>query len=326
MQIFEAYRDIPDTAKGAVVVIGNFDGVHRGHAAVISKAGQAAKAANAPLAVMSFEPHPREFFAADAPPFRLTTNTTRARLLDDRGVDILYQLPFDAALASKPAEDFVQDVLKDGLGARHVVVGYDFCFGKGRKGDAALLTSMGKDLGFGVTIVEPIKPGNETEVYSSTRIRDALREGRPKDAAKLLGHWWTIEGVVQKGDQRGRTIGFPTANLALGRYLHPVYGVYVVQVTVYDGPHKGTFGGVANLGRRPTFDAKDVLLETFVFDFDGDLYGADMGVSLLHFIRPEMKFDGLEALKAQIAKDRDAAEAFLKDQGASAARPWAVNP
>ncbi len=322
MQILEAYKDLPESAKGAVIVIGNFDGVHRGHAVVISEAKQKASDLSAPLGVMSFEPHPREFFAPDAPPFRLTTNTTRARLLEGHGVDILYQLPFNAALAGKPAEDFVRDVLHKGLGARHVVVGYDFCFGKGRKGDAQLLRQMGDALGFGVTIVEPVTPVNESDVYSSTRIRDALREGRPDDAAQLLGHWWTVEGVVQPGDQRGRTIGFPTANLTLGRYLHPAYGVYAALATVYDGPHKGIYNGVANLGRRPTFDAKDVLLETFLFDFDGDLYGADMGVSLLTFLRPEMKFGGLDELKAQIANDTNAARAIHDELATGRSLPW----
>ncbi len=326
MEIIDHYIDIPATAKGAVIVIGNFDGVHRGHAIVIERAKAQADKLNAPLAVMSFEPHPRDYFAPNAPPFRLSTNTTRARLLEAHHVDIVFQLPFDQALATKEAEDFVRDVLVGGLKARHVVVGYDFCFGKGRKGDTALLEVMGAELGFGTTIVAPVTPSGEEEVYSSTRIRDALRDGRPEDAAKLLGHWWTIEGVVQKGEQRGRTIGFPTANLSLGRYLHPAYGVYAVQATIYDGPHKGCYAGVANLGRRPTFDATDILLETFLLEFEGDIYNADMGVSLLAYLRPELKFDGLDALKAQIAKDTDAARAVLAQRALNPDdTPWKDN-
>ncbi len=326
MQIIDQYTDTPNEARGAVVVIGNFDGVHRGHAEVISRAREIATGLVAPLAVMAFEPHPREFFAPNAPTFRLTTKETKARLLERHGVDVAFTLPFDADLAGKSAEDFVTDVLVAGLGAAHVVVGFDFCFGKGRKGDTALLTRMGKDLGFGVTVIDAVtasKDGAEA-VYSSTRIRDALREGRPDEAASLLGHWWAIEGAVIKGDQRGRTIDFPTANLAMGRYLHPAHGVYAIKAEVLTGSHAGTYDGVANLGRRPTFDKKDVLLESFLFDFGGDIYGEELVISLIEFLRPEQKFDGLDALKTQIAKDsKKAASVLTKLRANPQDVPWA---
>ena len=305
MQIIDQYKDIPKDARGAVVVIGNFDGVHRGHAEVIARAREIATGLVAPLGVMSFEPHPREFFAPDAPSFRLTTKETKARLLERLGVNVVFTLPFDGDLASKSAAEFVNEVLNQGLGLAHVVVGFDFCFGKGRKGNTDLLAKMGKELGFGVTVIDPVvaKSSSDEIIYSSTQIRDALREGRCEDAAALLGHWWTIEGEVIQGDQRGRTIDFPTANIAMGRYLHPAHGVYAIKAEVLSGPHAGIYDGVANLGRRPTFDKKDVLLESFLFDFDGDIYGAEVAVSLIGFIRAEQKFDGLDALKAQIAKD-----------------------
>jgi len=313
MQIIDQYKDVPNEARGAVVVIGNFDGVHRGHAEVIAQAREIATGLVAPLAVMSFEPHPREFFAPDAPNFRLTTKETKARLLERHGVDIVFTLPFNADLAGKLAEDFVQDVLNTGLGLAHVVVGFDFCFGKGRKGDVHLLAQMGEQLGFGVTVIEPVvtSGAGNNAAYSSTRIRDALRDGRPEEAASLLGHWWAIEGEVIKGDQRGRTIDFPTANIAMGRYLHPAHGVYAIKSEILNGDHAGTYDGVANLGRRPTFDKEDVLLESYLFDFEGDIYGAEAVISLIAFIRPEQKFDGLEALKAQIAKDSDNAREIL---------------
>ncbi len=309
--------------QGTVATIGNFDGVHRGHGKVIDDAREIATGLVAPLGVMAFEPHPREFFAPDAPSFRLTSASTRARLLDRHGVDLVFALPFTRELATQDPEAFVEEVLVAGVGVAHVVVGYDFCFGKARKGDAALLRKMGKALGFGVTVIEAVTSEGDDEIYSSTRIRDALRDGCPAEAARLLGHWWTIEGEVKQGDQRGRTIGFPTANIQMGRYLHPAHGVYAVKIEVRNGPHAGTYDGVANLGRRPTFDKSDVLFEVFLFDFEGDLYGAELAVSLIGFIRAEQKFDGLDALKAQIAKDSDAASSALDKMKASPqSPPW----
>ncbi len=308
MQVFDTYRDIPKDARGAVLVIGNFDGVHRGHAQVIAQAREIATGLVAPLGVMAFEPHPREYFAPDAPAFRLTMPETRARLLERHGVDLVFALPFNAELASKEAQDFVTDVLVDGLGVGHVVVGFDFCFGKGRTGDTNLLEEMGAKLGFGVTVIEPVRIEpvrieDGGEIYSSTRIRNALREGRPEKAAALLGHWWTIEGQVHKGYQIGRTMGFPTVNIDLGRYMHPAFGIYAVKVEVLDGPYAGTYDGAASLGLQPTFAKTDVLFESYLFDFDGDLYGAELAVSLISYLRPEEKFDGLGTLKVAITED-----------------------
>jgi riboflavin kinase/FMN adenylyltransferase len=325
MQVHSAYQDLPKDARGAVLVIGNFDGVHRGHAKVIARGRDIATSLVAPLGVMAFEPHPREFFAPDAPPFRLTMPETRARLLERHGVDLAFILPFDRDLAMMPARDFVTKVLVEGLGVAHVVVGYDFCFGKGRKGDATLLKDMGADLGFGVTIIDPVRSGaGDDEVYSSTRIREALRDGHPDLAAKLLGHWWTIEGEVKKGDQIGRTMGFPTVNVDLGRYLHPKYGIYAVKVEVLNGPHAGTYNGAASMGWQPTFKKDEPLFEAFLMDFHGDLYGAELAVSLIAYLRPEEKYETLDELKAAIEADVAKATAILNGLRTNpGAVPWA---
>jgi riboflavin kinase/FMN adenylyltransferase len=212
-------------------------------------------------------------------------------------------------MAKKLAPEFVLDVLVNGLHASHVVAGYDFRFGTARAGDATVLSYMGEEEGFGVSIVDEV--AHEGEAYSSTRIREKLANGDPRGAAELLGHWWTVETHVMTGDQRGRTIGFPTANLALGDHVQPALGVYAVRVEIEDGPHKGFYDGVANFGKRPTFDKKDVILEVHLFDFDGDIYGHHIAVSFVDYLRPEQKFDGLDALKAQIGRDSDKARALL---------------
>ncbi len=309
MQILRHFDDIAPALKGAVYAIGNFDGVHIGHQQVIARTAAIAKELGAPTGVLMFEPHPRQYFFPDQPFFRLMSFRAKTRTLGEIGVDQIAALPFDARMATMEAEDFVRNVLVEGLGAAHIVVGYDFCFGKGRRGDGALLRRMGEELGFGVTIVEEVKKGGDT--YSSTRIRELLAKGDPRGAADLLGHWWTIETHVIKGDQRGRTIGFPTANLSLEGHLEPAFGVYAVKVEIEDGAHKGTYDGVANVGRRPTFDKEDVLLEVHIFDFEGDIYGAHLAVSFIDFLRPEQKFDGLESLKAQIAADSGKARTLL---------------
>lgn len=324
MKIIRQYTDVSIEDKGAVVALGNFDGVHLGHREVIRRAADQAKRLGVPLGVIVFEPHPREYFMPDGPPFRLSPLPVKARLLEREGVDILYALPFDADLSTKHAADFIQDVLVEGLGIIHVVAGYDFRFGAGRSGDTTLLSYMGEMEGIGVTVVDPVaiqtstKPDNDDEIYSSTRIRDCLRFGRPAEAARLLGHNWSVLGPVQKGDQRGRTIGFPTANLSLEGVLKPALGVYAVQVEVFDGPDAGTYDGVANFGNRPTFDKKDVLLEAHLFKFCGDLYDRTISVSVIDFIRPEQKFDGLDSLKRQIAADCRSAEDILGMQRALA--------
>lgn len=307
MHIFRHPSSLPPTARGAVVAIGNFDGIHLGHQAVIGIAGRLAGDAGAPQAVLTFEPHPRSVFQPGGPPFRLTPFRVKMQLLRRLGVEILFNLRFDLALASRSAEDFVRSVLVAGLGIRHAVVGYDFVFGNRRRGTARLLTEMGRELGFGVTTVEPVQAGDA--IYSSTRIRHLLEEGKPREAASLLGRPWEIDGRVERGDQRGRAIGFPTANLLLADYLRPAAGVYAVRAGI--GRNGAWHDAVANFGRRPTFGGTDLRLEVHLFDFAGDLYGQHLRVQLIDHIRPERKFSGLDSLKAQIAADAEQARAIL---------------
>ncbi len=284
--------------------MGNFDGLHLGHRSVIDLArGPAA------LGIVTFEPHPREYFAPDAPPFRLMNAEARANRLAKLGVDQLYQLPFDATLAGLTPEEFARDVLADGLGVSHVVVGADFCFGKGRKGRAADLAALGQTLGFRTTIAPLIRQG-EREI-SSTAIRAALTEGRPRDAAAMLGHWHRIEGEVLHGEKRGRALGYPTANMSLAGLHLPRFGVYAVLVDILTGPQAGSYHGAASLGVRPMFGVNTPNLETYLLDFKGDLYGQHLSVALVEFLRPELKFDGLPGLITQMAADCDRARAIL---------------
>ena len=310
MRIFRHDR-VDQGDRGAVVAIGNFDGVHRGHEAVIGTAGRLARAAGASHAVLTFEPHPRRVFRPDDPPFRLTPFRAKSRRLEALGVDLLFTLHFDSAFAAQSAEDFIETVLVRHLGVRHAVVGYDFVFGQGRRGTAALLRERGAALGFGVTIVDPVQ-GEGGAVHSSTRIRDLLTAGQPRAAAALLGRFWEIEGRVEHGDERGRLIGFPTANLLLDDYLRPAAGVYAVRAGIEEGGRTVWHDGVANLGRRPTFGGSDLRLEAHIFDFAGDLYGRNLRVALIEHLRPEQKFAGIDALKAQIAEDAGRAREVLK--------------
>jgi len=310
MRILRHAKAPPDAA-GAVLALGNFDGVHRGHRAVIERAAGIARGLNAPLGVLTFEPHPRSLFQPDAPPFRLTPFRSKARLLSGLGLDLLVVTRFDKAMAAKLAQDFVIDVLVEGLKVRHLVVGYDFVFGHKRSGNPAMLDQMSDFEGYGLTVVEPVAQGND--IFSSTLIRQNLAEGRPRAAAELLGHWWEIEGRVLTGFKRGRTIGFPTANLALDDYQRPALGVYAVRAQAAgDGRW---LDGAANLGRRPTVGGQTENLEVHLFDFDGDIYGKWLRVQLVDYIRPERKFAGLDELKAQIARDSDTARQLLQ-------KPW----
>ena len=297
---------LPVAARGGVVAIGNFDGVHRGHQALIA-AGQAeARAIGAPFGVLAFEPHPQDFFRRRTDKFRLTPFRPKAGALKALGVDALYALPFNAAIAAMTADAFIDEILVRRLAVRHVLIGADFQFGKDRAGTAATLKAAGARHGFGVTIFTPVAAHGEAKI-SSTDIRTALKEGRPSEAARLLGHWWTVSGHVHHGDKRGRTIGFPTANVSLKGYLEPALGVYAVRVTAGEG----RFDAVANFGRRPTFDKQDTLLEVHLFDFAGDLYGRQVDVAFVGYIRPERRFDGLESLKAQIQADGAEARRIL---------------
>ena len=336
MRVLRHYQELPEDLRGGVVAIGNFDGVHRGHRAVIGEAAQFAHAAGVPLTVLSFEPHPRVLFDPDQEPFRLTPFRAKVVQMASLDVDLFMALHFDAELADKSAEDFVTDVLVDGLAASHVVTGYDFVFGKKRSGDAELLRRMAAEAGFGFTQVPALRQGlnpNEAgrsvpgdsrgDIYASSTVRQHLQAGNPREAARQLGHWWEIDGRVQHGDARGRQIGFPTANLDLDEYLRPTFGVYAVRVSmvadegkvgVDDAFAAGWLPGVANLGRRPTIkDGDRELLEVHLLNFDGDLYGKQLRVSLVEFIRPEQKFSGLDALTTQIALDSDRAREILAD-------------
>ncbi len=282
--------------RGASVAMGNFDGVHLGHQAVIDMARP-----HGPLGIITFEPHPREYFAPNAPAFRLMNAESRAHQLEKLGVQHLYQLLFDAEMAALTPRDFAQSVLVDAFGIAHVTVGADFCFGKGRLGRAADLVALGAELGFGVTIAELIDHDG-TEI-SSTAIRAALADGDPARARAMLGHWHAIEGEVIHGAKRGRELGYPTANMALNGLHLPRIGVYAVLVDILTGPQIGRYHGAASLGVRPMFGENTPNLETFIFDFDGDLYGHHLSISLVNYIRPEMKFDGLSALMDHMAAD-----------------------
>ncbi|WP_028877861.1 bifunctional riboflavin kinase/FAD synthetase [Terasakiella pusilla] len=311
MRIFRHFEDLPPDVKGGAVAIGNFDGVHLGHREVIGEAGLIAKAHNLPWVVLTFEPHPRMVFKPDQQPFRITPFRIKARHIEEMGVDDLVVLQFDMDFASREAEDFIQDVLIDGLDARHVVCGYDFYFGAKRRGNPDMLLHKGRELGFGFTCVNPVKDDGD-HAYSSTRVRDYLYAGQPDQARAVLGRPFEIEGRVVKGDQRGRDLGFPTCNIELHDYLEPAYGVYAIRAGVDDGTNTVWHDGVANFGKRPTFDKRDVLLETHLFDYDGDLYGKHLRVALIEFIRTEKKFNGLDEIKEQIAKDCIRAQDILK--------------
>lgn len=299
MRIVRDYQFVQKADRGASVAIGNFDGVHLGHQTVIDIARRAAP--DAPLGVLTFEPHPREFFAPDAPPFRLMGREARTSRLAKLGVERLYELAFNASLSALSPEAFSRNVIRDGFGLEHVVVGEDFCFGQGRAGTAADLVRHGAEMGFGVTIAPLLENADRT--VSSTAIRTALSEGRPRDAAAMLGHWHRIEGEVISGEQRGRELGFPTANMSIAGIHPPAFGVYAVLVDVVDGPHAGSYHGVASLGVRPMFGKNQPNLETYLFDFTGDLYGATLSVGLVDYLRPEQKFDGLDRLVAQMKSD-----------------------
>lgn len=284
--------------------MGNFDGVHLGHQAVINLARGAA-----PLGIVTFEPHPREVFAPDTPPFRLMNAEARLNRLAKLGVEHLYELPFDKALAALTPDAFARDVLAQGLGISHVVVGADFCFGKGRAGKASDLQALGKTYGFETTIADLITSADQP--ISSSAIRAALSEGRPRDAAAMLGHWHRIEGEVIHGEKRGRELGYPTANMSVAGLHLPKLGVYAVKADVLTGPHKGSYNGAASLGVRPMFGVNQPNLETYLFDFKGDLYGAHLSIAFVEHLRPELKFDGLPALIAQMATDCDTARTIL---------------
>jgi len=312
MEIVTGYQLVSAANRGASAAIGNFDGVHRGHQAVIALARQLRP--DAPLGVVSFEPHPRTFFAPNAPAFRLTNALARRHRLEKLGVAKLYELPFDQALAQLSPRAFARDVLQKGLGLAHAVVGADFRFGRGRAGTADDLAALGVELGFGVQIAPLVQAGQRQ--ISSTNIRQALTQGDPQGAAAMLGHWHRIEGPVIEGAQRGRQLGFPTANMCIDGLHPPRFGVYATLIDVLDGPHKGRYHGASSIGIRPMFNAATTgtptaNLENFLFDFTGDLYGATLSVGLVAYLRPEQEFPSLGALSRQMAADCTEARALL---------------
>lgn len=303
--IIDTWHHIPREARGATVALGNFDGVHLGHVAVL-RAAHAARP-DLPLAALTFEPHPREHFRPDDPPFRLTLLPAKADALRAAGVSCVFALPFDDAFAAMSAEDFVEQVLHRGLGAKHLACGPDFAFGHRRGGDVAFLQREAERRGMGLSIVPPVQ--QDGEAVSSTRIRRLLQDGYPDRAAEKLGRPWEIRGTVVHGDKLGRVLGWPTANIWIGRHLEPARGVYAVTVALPDGREAK---GVANVGRRPTLGGDpETRLETFIFDFAGDLYGREIGVRLIRFLRPDAKFAGLDELKDAIARDVEEARAAL---------------
>lgn len=310
VEIYHDWNGLSDAARGAAVAMGNFDGVHRGHRAVIDAARAVADAGGLPLGVVTFEPHPREYFAPDSPPFRLMNAEARAHRLQRLGVTHLYQLPFDARMVGLSAEEFARDVLARGLGVAHVAVGADFRFGHKRTGDSATLEALGRVHGFTVGVQPLIGEGGMD--FSSTRIREALSQGHPREAERMLGHWHRIDGEVLHGEKRGRTLGYPTANMSVGGLHLPRFGVYAVLVNILTGPRAGeTHQGAASLGVRPTFGVNTPNLETFLLDFNGDLYGEHLSVALVEFIRPEMSFNCVNQLIVQMEQDVTEARRIL---------------
>ena len=308
-----------DHLRDGIVAIGNFDGVHRGHQAVLDAAIATGAELGRPVYAMTFEPHPRTVFNPDNPVFRLTPADTKAVVMHGLGLDGMLVMTFDKTFAAHSADDFVQSILIDRLAIRHVVTGYDFHFGKGRRGSPQFLHEAGLKNGFGVSIIGAFSD-ESGEPVSSSRIRSALEDGNVATAAGLLGYSWLVRGDVVPGDRRGRDLGFPTANIRLADNCRLRHGIYAVRFLVDGEVH----GGVANFGRRPTFDNGAELLETFVFDFDGDLYGKSVTVALVGFLRTEENFGSADALIAQMHKDCDEARAVLAAVGAGNALDQAI--
>jgi riboflavin kinase/FMN adenylyltransferase len=316
LAVHHSWRDLPPDAKGAAVAFGNFDGLHVGHQRVIADAAQAAGRLGAPLGVVTLEPHPLTLFNPDGPPFRLTNPHQMARIVAELGAERLYLLPFGHAMANLSDRAFVADILVGGLGVRHVAVGFDVTFGKDRSGDPAAMRRCGEAFGFSVSVTAEVD-GDDGSKISSTAIRDALRAGEPIHAAKMLGRSFAIEGVVQKGQQLGRKLGIPTANVPLGEYVIPKLGAYATRTRLKDGRE---LAGVANIGVNPTTGEVEPRLEVWLFDFDEDIYGETIETDLIAFLRPEEKFPSIEAMLRAIADDAARARKVLareRDSGRS---------
>lgn len=309
-------QDIPARLRGGVVAIGNFDGVHRGHRAVLGQAREIARERGLPALAITFEPHPRSYFRPEQPLFRLTPSVAKAELIEALGLGAMVEIAFDAALAATSAEDFVDRIIVGRLQAGVVVVGFDFHFGKGRAGSPEVLAALGRERGFEVVVVE--KAGEGDAGWSSSAAREALAEGRVEDAAAILGYRWFVRGEIVHGEKRGRELGFPTANMRLPADCDLRHGVYAVRMRVGDASHDG----VASYGRRPQFDNGAALLETFLFDVSPDLYGQTVEVEFIGFIRPEARFASVEELIARMHEDAAIARRMLANvAGASDKRP-----
>ena len=308
MERLDGGSAVPQAHRGGIVALGNFDGFHRGHQAVVARAAERARAEGRPVLVATFDPHPVRFFRPETPPFRLTSLDQRQRLFGAAGADAMIVFNFGAELAATPADAFISNNLLELIGAAGVVTGEDFTFGRGRGGNVEVLKATGARLDFSVDAVGPVS--DEEGPISSSRIRHALQAGECEAAARLLTRPFAIEGKVEHGDKRGRTIGYPTANIALGPYLRPRFGIYAVRGRLGDGR---VLEGAANLGIRPTFQPPRELLEPYFFDFDGDLYGQMVEVELISFLRPEAKFDDLDSLRAQMAADCEEARRRLAE-------------
>ncbi|MDV3458111.1 bifunctional riboflavin kinase/FAD synthetase [Sphingomonas sp. HF-S4] len=306
MERLDNAAPVPAALRGGIVALGNFDGFHLGHQAVVGRAVERARAEGRPAIVATFDPHPQRYFQPASAPFRLTTLDQRAALFAQAGADAMLVFRFDAALAGLSAREFAEAQLVDVLGAGGVVTGNDFTFGKGREGDVATLAALGEALGFAAQVVDPVTLDGET--VSSSRIRQYLRDGDPRGAARLLTRPFAIAGAVQHGAKLGRTLGYPTANMDLANYLRLAYGIYAVRGRLPDGR---VLDGVANLGIRPSIEPPIELLESYFFDFAGDLYGQAIEVELIDYLRPEAKFDSLDALKVQMHADAERARALL---------------
>lgn len=285
--------------RGASIAVGNFDGVHLGHQAIIRKAEKFSS--NYPLGILTFSPHPREFFNPQGPSFRLMSDKSRNNRLNKLGIKILYQINFDAAMASLSPYNFAEKVIAKGLGAKNIVVGADFCFGKNRAGDVNMLIEFGYELGFSVEIAQTVS--NNGKVLSSTNIRNLLSKGFTREAAKMLGHWHRLDGVVISGDQRGRTLSYPTANISLDGIHKPRLGVYSVFIDILTGSKRGSYNGVTSIGTKPMFGENAVNCETYIFDFHEDIYGEEISVALVDFIRPEENFSSVDELILQMGLD-----------------------
>lgn len=309
MQILSSYKGLAPEYKGAVIALGNFDGIHRGHQVVINKAAELARKTNKKFAVACFRPHPSQYFDPDVKPFRLMSARIRSNILSDMGVEILFEIPFDQYLTSLTDEEFVEKILYQGLGVSHIVVGTDFRYGHKRCGDFTSLQKHGKKRGIGVSGIEPISLHQSYGKYGSTEIRNALREGDVFFAAHMLSRPWIVDGEVMLGDQLGRTLGFPTANLYFGDRLRPKAGIYAAECRL-DGDEKWQ-KGIAYVGSRPTVDGKDHRLEMHIFDFDQDIYGRILDVAFRTFIREDIKFENLEQLTVQMKNDCEGARAIF---------------